>query len=171
MPAISDAWTLSCPFWRCERMTCRFTAGDAVQTPLGKGGVREVRNNGRLLVDVGGRAVVFDEAGVTALEGRKKGTGTKKAAGARAAADVAALPNRSPAIEVDLHGFTVEQALALVEEALNRALLADSGELRLIHGRSGGRIRGAVHRWLREISTVRAFRLDPRNAGVTIVTL
>lgn len=152
-------------------MPQRFTAGDAVQTPLGKGVVREVRNNGRVLVDVSGRAVVFDEAGVTPLEGRKKGTGPKNDAGARAAAHVAALPNRGASIEVDLHGFTVEQALAHVEEALSRALLADSGELRLIHGRSGGRIRGAVHRWLREISTVRGFRLDPRNAGVTIVTL
>lgn len=152
-------------------MAPRFAAGDAVQTPLGKGVVREVRNHGRLLVDVGGRAVVFDEAGVTPLEGRKKGTGTKNALGARAAAPAAGLPNRTPTIEVDLHGFTVEQALALVEEALNRALLADSAELRLIHGQSGGRIRGAVHRWLREISTVRGFRLDPRNAGVTIVTL
>ena len=33
------------------------------------------------------------------------------------------------------------------------------------------RIRAALHRWLRGIPSIRGFRIDPRNAGVTIVTL
>ena len=57
------------------------------------------------------------------------------------------------------------------ESALSEALLADAEVLRLIHGRSGGRIRAALHRRLRELPGVRAFRLDPRNEGVTIVEL
>ena len=44
-------------------------------------------------------------------------------------------------------------------------------ELRFVHGRSGGRIRGALHQRLRAIPTVQSFRLDPRNPGVTIVVL
>jgi DNA mismatch repair protein MutS2 len=72
---------------------------------------------------------------------------------------------------VDLHGLTVEEALARAELALNDAMLADLPELRLIHGRSGGRIKAALYRRLGTISAVRAVRLDPRNAGVTIVTL
>ena len=43
-------------------MASRFAAGDAVQTPHGKGVVREVRNNGRLLVQVQQRALVVAEA-------------------------------------------------------------------------------------------------------------
>jgi dsDNA-specific endonuclease/ATPase MutS2 len=50
-------------------------------------------------------------------------------------------------------------------------MLADVPELRLIHGKSGGRIRTSLHRRLREIPTVRGFRLDPANPGVTIVSL
>jgi DNA mismatch repair protein MutS2 len=73
--------------------------------------------------------------------------------------------------EVDLHGLTVEEALSRLDEVLNDAILEGVAELRIIHGRSGGRIRGAVHMRLREISAVVSFRLDPKNAGVTIVCL
>jgi DNA mismatch repair protein MutS2 len=74
-------------------------------------------------------------------------------------------------VAIDLHGLTVEEALGRVQEALSEALLADVDELRLIHGRGGGRIRSALHRELGETPSVRKFRLDPRNEGVTIVTL
>jgi dsDNA-specific endonuclease/ATPase MutS2 len=55
--------------------------------------------------------------------------------------------------------------------ALDAAMRAGHERLRIIHGRSGGRIRAAVHRQLREVPAVRAFRLDPANDGVTIVDL
>jgi DNA mismatch repair protein MutS2 len=71
--------------------------------------------------------------------------------------------------EIDLHGLTVDQALGQVDQALNEALLAGAASLRIIHGRSGGRIRNAVHRRLKEIEAIRTFRLDPRNPGVTVV--
>jgi len=73
--------------------------------------------------------------------------------------------------EVDLHGLTVEEALVRAEDALNKALVEDCAELRVIHGRSGGRIRAALHRRLREMPSVRGFGLDPGNSGVTIVKL
>ena len=73
--------------------------------------------------------------------------------------------------EIDLHGLTVDEALLRADEALNEALLADRQEVRFIHGRSGGRIRAALHRRLRDIPSVQAFRLDPRNPGVTIASL
>lgn len=146
-----------------------------MQTHFGKGVVREVRNNGRLLVDVQGRALVVREADVTVLD-----TGRPRSRPSRTRATEPAPPRESiqrrpgpsgPGVEVDLHGLTVEDALARVESALNEALLADVDGLRLIHGRSGGRIRAALHRRLRELPNVRGFRLDPRNEGVTIVNL
>lgn len=149
----------------------RFAVGDAVHTPLGKGVVREVRNNSRLSIDVGGRSVVLQESAVSLVTTRKRSTGTRVAA---PAADVAVAHrpssgHRAP-IDVDLHGLSVEEALARAGTAVNDALLADASELRLIHGKTGGRIRGALHRWLRSVSTVRTFRIDPRNPGVTIVS-
>ena len=147
------------------------TAGDAVQTPLGKGVVREARKNGRLVIEVKGRTVVLDERTVTPLDTASRSTRRTKTS---ARALVSGLPEpRMPGApaEVDLHGLTVVEALAKVERAVNDALLADRSELRLIHGRSGGRIRTSLDHWLRGIPTIRAFHLDPRNAGVTIVSL
>jgi dsDNA-specific endonuclease/ATPase MutS2 len=146
----------------------RFRAGDPVQTPLGKGVVREAGNSGRLTVEIRGRSVVLEEGTVAPLDTPKQPSRKKKPLSPAPAADS---PTQRPAAEVDLHGLTVEDALARTERALNDALLADVPELRLIHGKSGGRIRVALHRRLREIPTVRAFRLDPRNPGVTIVSL
>jgi len=140
--------------------------GDAVQTPLGKGVVREVRNGGRLLVDLGSRVVEFRTTDLKPLAtGRQRGAPPSPLRGFGGTSPGGA------ASEVDLHGLTVEEALTRVDAALNAALLSDLPELRLIHGRSGGRIRTALHRRLHEVPSVRGFRLDPRNDGVTIVSL
>jgi DNA mismatch repair protein MutS2 len=150
----------------------RFIPGDTVQTPFGKGVVREVRNSGRLMVDVQGRAMVVAQSEISVLEaGRKRSPAGPVDSGRDS---VRTRPKREAhrvSAEIDLHALTVEEALERVEQALNEALLADLSELRLIHGRSGGRIRAALHRRLRETLSVRNFRLDPRNEGVTIVSL
>jgi DNA mismatch repair protein MutS2 len=152
-------------------MATNLRPGDHVQTPLGKGTVREVRNNGRLLVDVRGRAFVFRDNEISRSdEGRRPSRGAELPQALSQTAHASAERVHVPS-EIDLHGLTAEQALARAEAALNEAVLADLPELRFIHGRSGGRIRGALHRWLRELPTVRGFLVDPRNAGVTIVKL
>jgi dsDNA-specific endonuclease/ATPase MutS2 len=151
-------------------MSCPFAPGDLVQTPFGKGLVRELRNNGRVAVDVRGRSMIFDEREISPADDRRRRP---------RASDADARPQDGPAgpagrsiraaAEVDLHGLTVEQALSRASAALNDALLADRLELRFIHGRSSTRIRDALHRWLRGIASVRGFQVDPRNEGVTIV--
>jgi len=145
-----------------------FKAGDAVQTPLGKGIVREARKNGRLLVEVSGRAVLIDARTASPVTAARRAR-PADAPGVAAATSRPAVARQVPG-EVDLHGLTVEEALARAEQAINDALLADRPDVRLIHGRRGGRIRAALHRLLKDIPSVRAFRLDPGNAGVTIVT-
>lgn len=147
-------------------MSARFATGDAVQTPFGKGVVREVRNQGRLLVHIQQRTLVVDEAVVTPLTGRPRGPTPPPSGVARAGE-----PRHQAPSEVDLHGLRVDEALARIDAALDAALRAGRAELRFIHGRSGGRLRGALHERLRAISAVRGLRLDPRNPGVTIVSL
>jgi DNA mismatch repair protein MutS2 len=146
--------------------------GDPVQTPFGNGVVREVRNHGRVLVDVRGRGMDFPAADVSPVPVSHRTARSRPAARRRALSREVA-PHLTPdrRIELDLHGLTVPEALARVESAINDALLADLPELRLIHGRSGGRIRAALQTRLRELPVVRAVRLDPTNDGVTIVSL
>jgi dsDNA-specific endonuclease/ATPase MutS2 len=148
-------------------MAAKFTVGDIVHTCFGKGVIRQLQNNRRLLVDVQGRAVVFSDTEVTtvasSVPAARRRTTSKQSAGTDEPG-----PARN-VVEIDLHGLTVEAALVRVEAALNDALLADAAGLRIIHGRSGGRLKAAVHQLLRQLSVVRNFRVDPRNGGVTIV--
>jgi dsDNA-specific endonuclease/ATPase MutS2 len=150
-------------------MASRFKPGDGVQTPLGKGVIREVRNNSRLLVDIQQRTVVMTESAISPLDqSRRQARPVSEAAGPLA---ITRRHEPHAAKEVELHGLTVEEALNKIDQALNDALLASLPAVRFIHGRTGRRIRGALHSRLREIATVRGFRLDPHNPGVTIVKL
>lgn len=149
----------------------RFAAGDRVHLAgLGTGVVREARGGGRYAVEIKGRVVVASAADLEHADGerpsRKKlsGDGAELGEGAAPASRTAGVPT------LDLHGRTTEEAIVLVQEFINQALLAGHGEVRIIHGRSGGKVKAAVHFSLRDIAAIAHFRLDPRNPGATIVT-
>ena len=145
-----------------------FTPGDAVHiAAVGTGTIREARNGGRYLVEVKGRAMVIDGARLTPVESRKR-----RGASPESPLDAArAQPERPHASgSIDLHGMTVAEALAALDAFLDQAILSGAADARVIHGRSGGRLRHAVHRRLSELPSVRAVRLDASNPGMTIVT-
>jgi DNA mismatch repair protein MutS2 len=134
---------------------------------LGKGVVREVRRGARYLVEIKGRSLLVHEAQLSPLEERKP-----RQAEVRQPPTEVDSPTRAHALaSLDLHGMTTDEAVAALDNFLNDALLAGLAEVRVIHGRSGGRLKLSVHARLKGIPTVRAYRLDPRNAGVTIVAL
>lgn len=143
-----------------------FAPGDAVHVAaLGTGVVREARDGGRYLIELKGRSIVVSEGQLTPVTGQRRRA-------AQAPQHATELPSRSHApTSLDLHGMTREEAASAVDAFLNDALLAGHAEVQVIHGRSGGRLKAIVHARLRQVSAVRAFRLDPRNPGVTIVTL
>ena len=136
---------------------------------FGKGVVRDVRNGGRYLVEVKGRAMVVDGSALTSAAEPK---GRTASPGAR---QMDPIPDRlartHASASLDLHGMTVDEALAALEAFLNDAILAGHAEVRVIHGRSGGRLKAAVHRRLKQVSSVRAYRIDRANPGLTIVAL
>lgn len=151
-------------------------AGQVVSTPLGTGVVRELRRNGDVAVAIDGRTVVFPTRVIGPVApvgkaGRKRKHDAPAAVSPGADDSADAAPRGRKVREVDLHGLVVAEALARVDSALNDAMLGGESAVRFIHGRSGGRIRVALHRHLRGISSVRASRLDPRNEGVTIAEL
>jgi dsDNA-specific endonuclease/ATPase MutS2 len=144
--------------------------GDTVRTPFGTGVVQDVRRQGRLVVLIGNRNVVVD--GRDARPGDPPSKVRRRPASDASAAPTGAERERPrTAADVDLHGLVVADALERVVSAVDAAIRAGQARLRVIHGRSGGRLRGAVHRQLRELPSVRAFRLEPANDGVTIVEL
>ncbi|MCL5269330.1 MAG: Smr/MutS family protein [bacterium] len=50
--------------------------------------------------------------------------------------------------EIDLHGMRVEEALALVDRALDQAVVNHLRQVKIIHGFGTGRVREAVRRML-----------------------
>jgi len=150
-------------------MTVRI--GDRVQTPLGKGVVTEVRNEGRLLVDVQGMALRFNNDEVSPIVEERRAVRSRSKAATKTSAPSPDSAQGTTIREIDLHGLTVEQAMSAVDSALNDAMLADVSHLRVVHGRSGGKIRAALHRRLGELPNIKRFALDPRNEGVTVVAL
>lgn len=123
-----------------------------------------------MLVDVGGRSLIVSTEQLSPAVDRRRRLNGRDGAQQQSKSETRTA-RAAVASEVDLHGLTVERALERAERALDDALRGDLEELRFIHGKSGGRIRAALHRWLKAISSVRSFRVDPRNDGVTIVTL
>src|SRR5918993_1884708 len=113
-----------------------FAPGDEVHVAaLGKGIVREVRNGGRYLVELKGRSIVAVESQLTAVDVRKR-----RDKGAQPSHVRDDLPTRAHvSTSLDLHGMTVEEAVAALDDFLNDALLGGAAEVRVIHGRSGGR--------------------------------
>jgi DNA mismatch repair protein MutS2 len=147
-----------------------FAPGDRVHIArLGTGVVCEVRNGDRYVIEIKGRTMIVEAAQMERAEPAPRASRRKTPSRepTEPATDVASNASAS----LDLHGKTVEEAIAALDEFLNEALLASHAQVRIIHGRSGGRIRDAVHKRLRALPPVRSFRVDPRNPGVTIVTL
>jgi DNA mismatch repair protein MutS2 len=148
-------------------VTMRFNVGDHVHVhALGKGIVREVRSGGRILIEIKGRSLLVHERELAPVEQRKR-----RSPSGPSEAQIA-FPSRSHVPgSLDLHGMTADEAVSALETFLSDAILAGLPEVRVIHGRSGGKLRAAVHERLKRIRSVRAFRLDHANPGVTIVAL
>lgn len=146
-----------------------FAPGDDVHVEaLGTGIVREVRNGGRYLVELKGRSLVAVESQLTAVDQKKR---RHKIANPSQPGVAESSTRSHVSTSLDLHGMTVEEAVSALDGFLNDAILAGHAEVRVIHGRSGGRLKAAVHARLKQLAVARSFRVDPMNAGVTIVTL
>ncbi len=74
--------------------------------------------------------------------------------------------------EINLLGKTVDEALAGLDKYLDDAYLSHLSSVRVVHGKGTGALRNAVHKHLKRLSYVKAFRLGEYgegDAGVTIV--
>ena len=148
----------------------RFSVGDAVAIlTIGRkrGEIIAVSRNGRYQLRVEAMTMWSREEDLAALEEPRK---PKKATRNRPQrhGDPVEDPERvAPPGRIDLHGLIVEQALVRLVDEINRSLLRGADRVEVVHGKGSGRVRDAVHRHLASMPVVAAFRLDPRNAGVT----
>lgn len=144
-----------------------FAPGDVVHLAgLGTGSVIEARGRDRYAIDIKGRVVVAAARDLERADGARR---TRAKHDVTAPARTGTSARTQAAASIDLHGKTTVEALELVEAFINEALLAGHAEALIVHGRGGGKVKVAVHKYLRQLASAASFRLDPRNPGVTIV--
>jgi DNA mismatch repair protein MutS2 len=75
------------------------------------------------------------------------------------------------ATELRLQGYTVEEALPVVEKSLDQAFMQGMPRLRIVHGVGSGRLREAITGLLSRHPLVRRFQAGDIGGGTTIVEL
>ncbi len=76
--------------------------------------------------------------------------------------------------ELDLRGMTLEEATAVVDKAIDDAILSGVNTLRLIHGKGTGALKAGLLAYLKEDPSVRHLRpatLEEGGGGVTLIDL
>ncbi|MCP4230414.1 MAG: endonuclease MutS2, partial [bacterium] len=77
----------------------------------------------------------------------------------------------SVSLSIKLLGMTGEEAEVELDRYLDRAARAGLTTVEVVHGFGTGRLRAAVHAFMRSHPLVRSFGMVPGNDGATEVTL
>ena len=80
----------------------------------------------------------------------------------------------APVLPVKVVGLRVDEALPIVERAIDRAMLTGQDRLEIIHGAGTGRLKKAIREYLKELPCVKSFSDSPMEEGggnKTIVVL
>ncbi len=120
---------------------------------------------GEYLLSVGSLNIWVAESGLSMQKEEKKNSSIRRRprkTGQKMQAKVFSL---------DLHGFTVEEALRAVEDLISSALLDSISQLEIIHGLGTGALQRALHSYLAKCRHVTSFALHPSNKGTTLINL
>ncbi|NDJ55244.1 MAG: endonuclease MutS2 [Chloroflexi bacterium] len=77
----------------------------------------------------------------------------------------------SPGLELNLIGYTVEEALEAADDYLDQAYLAELPWVRIVHGHGTGKLRKAIRDMLMRHDLVADFKAAPENEGGNGVTV
>ncbi len=73
--------------------------------------------------------------------------------------------------EINLLGYTVDEAIAILDKYLDDAYLAKVPQVRIVHGKGTGALRNGVTSYLKGIPYIKSFRLGEIGEGDTGVTI
>lgn len=76
-----------------------------------------------------------------------------------------------PSESLDLHGLTVDEAIRRLDHWLDRVVLSELYQAKVIHGLGTGKLLNAVHKHLAQIKAVRHFKINEWNPGETDIYL
>ena len=81
------------------------------------------------------------------------------------------VPEREAAYEVDLRGMRADEAEAVVQSAIDNAVIGEQPHIAIIHGMGTGVLRDAVRSLLAADKRVASFDFAPRQQGGVGVTV
>ncbi len=141
--------------------------GSRVKLDSGTAGeVLEVRGDGKVLIGIGSMKLLMPAEGLTAVAVNLSSREQSARPTVRQSASSASAP-----IEIDLRGFTAEEAEAAVVHAIDEAILAENPYLRIIHGKGTGVLRERVRQIVESDSRVARSVTAPANQGGSGVTI
>ena len=73
--------------------------------------------------------------------------------------------------EINVIGLTVDEAIPLIDKFLDDCFLAKIHTARIVHGKGTGKLRQAIHRYLKKQKKVKSFRIGTYGEGETGVTV
>ncbi len=76
--------------------------------------------------------------------------------------------------EINVIGLTVDEALPIIDKYLDDVYLSSLTSIRIVHGKGTGKLRSAIHTFLKKNSHVKSFRLGTfgeGEMGVTVVEM
>lgn len=76
--------------------------------------------------------------------------------------------------EIDLRGMMLDEAIPVVDKAIDDALIAGIGQLRIIHGKGTGALRAGLTAYLstnRFVKKLETAALEAGGSGATVIDL
>ena len=104
----------------------------------------------------------------------KKRKGFTKNAAANYAHQMFVAKASSARQEIDVRGMTIDEAIPIVDKAIDDALIAGIGQLRIIHGKGTGALRAGLTAYLetnRFVKKLETAALDAGGSGATVIDL
>lgn len=132
------------------------------------------KNKNQVTVLVGSLSTKMDIKNLAILKGYKDPAETSsKPKGAGDSGKIKMSKSSSVSSEINLLGYTVDEAIAVLDKYLDDAYIARIPQVRIVHGKGTGALRSGITSYLHGVPYIKEFRLGQIGEGaegVTIVT-
>lgn len=132
------------------------------------------KNKNQVTVLVGSLSTKIDIKNLAILKGYKDPAETSsKPKGAGGSGKIKMSKSSSVSSEINLLGYTVDEAIAVLDKYLDDAYIARIPQVRIVHGKGTGALRSGITSYLHGVPYIKEFRLGQIGEGaegVTIVT-
>lgn len=132
------------------------------------------KNKNQVTVLVGSLSTKMDIKNLAILKGYKDPAETSsKPKGAGGSGKIKMSKSSSVSSEINLLGYTVDEAIAVLDKYLDDAYIARIPQVRIVHGKGTGALRSGITSYLHGVPYIKEFRLGQTGEGaegVTIVT-